>query len=205
MRCLVAVGLLWSAFGAHAGIVGREAGETAQAFALRVGPPGATLAHPAIETDAWHLDGKVLLAFYAVEVKDEASSTPRDVVDGVAWLPTGDAGRYRRVDIGRIEPEGAAPEIRSVFFANADRDPGPELVVIVGWEQRHYDVSGTLYGTLIYARQKTASGTGFTYLEPVSRKVSGGCECDFRDAPSEHSPFRTAAEVRRGLRSLGFK
>lgn len=186
-------------------VVDRHVGELADEFALRVGPPGATLAHPAVETDEWHLGGKVVLAFYGVDAHDQGSSANRDVVDGIAFMPTSVAGRYRRLAIGRIDQEGAGPEIKSIFFANADQNPDRELVVIVGWEQRHLDVSGTLYGTFIYARPRAASQNGFTFLEGTSRKVSGGCECDREGDRHETSAFKTAAEVRAGLRALGFR
>jgi hypothetical protein len=120
-------------------------------------------------------------------------------------MPTAVAGRYRQIPIGRIDEEGAGPDIKSIFFANADQNPDRELVVIVGWEQRHLDVSGTLYGTFIYARPREASQSRFAFLAETSRKVSGGCECDRDGGQHESSRFKTSAEVRAGLRLLGFR
>jgi len=190
---------------AKAEVVDRRAGELADEFALRVGPSGATLAHPSVETDEWHLGGKVVLAFYGVEVHDQSSSAKRDVIEGVAFMPTAAAGRYRRIAIGRIDEEGEGPDIKSIFFANADQNPDRELVVIVGWKQQHLDISGTLYGTFIYARPRAASQSSFTLLEETSRKVSGGCECDREGDQHESSDFKTAADVRAGLKALGFR
>lgn len=197
--------LMLATLAVKAQVVDRRPGEMADDFARRVGPPGATLAHPVLETDEWHLGTKVVIAFYAVNSNGKVSSQEPDVVDGIAFMPTAEVGRYRRVAIGRIDQEGAPPDIKSIFFANADHNAGRELVVIVGWEQRHRDVYGTLYGTYIYARPIAPSQDSFVFLEDTSRKVSGGCECDRTDEEHEISGFKTAADVRAGLRELGFR
>lgn len=124
---------------------------------------------------------------------------------GYAFLPVG-ANRYRRVVIGDVGHNGADPEIRSVFFANADANPGPELIVIAAWSSYHFDVSATFYETFVYARRPGPGGDGFVYLEEISRKVSGTCDCDYADDRTDMtSRFKTAAEVRAVLRGLGYR
>ena len=115
------------------------------------------------------------------------------------------SGRYRRVLIGHIEPEGGDPRIEAAFFANANEDPEKELVVIVSWEQVHYDAHGTLYGTMVYARPSAPQADSFRYLKEISEKVSGSCECEWRDGRKAKSRFKTAAEVKAALRKLGYR
>jgi hypothetical protein len=185
----------------------RAGGEPADSFAARLGPEGSELAHPVVETDVWRLGGKAVIAFYEYEVRPGPGQPDTQAlreITGYAFLPDS-APRYRRVLIGRLEHDGGDPEIRSVFLANADGNPGPELVVIVGRDLYNYFVAGTLYDTYVYARPSAAAADSFVHLGEVSGKVSGGCECDRRDAAHETSRFKTAAEVKAGLRRLGYR
>ena len=183
--------------------VKRLEGETAEAFVRRNAPVGSELARPAIETDAWGRT-RTVIAFYKVEAKAK-DGTPFSQVDGYMFVPkTPDL--YQRILINHFEPEGSAPEIRAVFFANADKDPARELVVICSWEQVHYDVHGTLYGTFIFDDVLGPTDrTQLRFLEGTSDKVSGGCDCDYRDGGKGTKKFRTAAQVKAGLRNLGYR
>jgi hypothetical protein len=205
MRVLVVLLLLLAcAMNARAETYERLNGESAEAFVRRVGPAESELAHPVIETDVWRRDGTVIVAFYRHRMVLESGEGSYDVVSGYAFIPE-PAGRYRRILVGHMEPEGGDPEIRSVFFANADKGREKELAVIVAWDQHHYDVDGTLYGTFIYAGPGDIDAGSFVYLEEISRKVSGACECGWRDGRHAISKFKTAAEVKARLRKLGYK
>ena len=182
----------------------RDGGESAESFAGRLGPQASELAHPVIETDVWKLGRKAVIAFYRLDIAPGESHGPVYEAIGYAFLPDS-AGRYRRVVIGWIPHEGAEPEIRSVFFANADADPGPELVVLATWRMHTYFVGGTYYGTLIFARPSAAGADRFLDLEALGQTVSGGCECEWRDGESRRARFKTAAEIRAGLRALGYR
>jgi hypothetical protein len=184
----------------------RDPAESADSFALRAGP-GGELVHPVITTDVWSPGDTALIAYYrqAANVPaPDSSASPIFESIGYAFLPDAAHG-YRRVEIGLIEHDGAEPEIQSVFFANADTMPGPELVVMATWRIYNYFVGGVIYGTHVYALRPGADGRRFVYLEDVSEKVSGTCDCDRRDEPDEMSRFKTAAEVRAGLRALGYR
>lgn len=184
----------------------RGPAESADSFALRAGP-GGELVHPVIATDVWSPGDTALIAFYrqAVNVPPaDSSASPIYESIGYAFLPDSVHG-YRRVEIGLIGHDGAEPEIQSVFFANADSISGPELVVMATWRIYNYFVGGVIYGTHVYALRPSADGRRFVYLEDVSEKVSGTCDCDRRDEPDETSRFKTAAEVRAGLRALGYR
>ena len=184
---------------AHAQEVRRSENESLESFARRNGPPQSELTHSVIETEAWGHQ-KSVLAFYETETKTY-DQTEHNIV-GYIFLPQ-DANTYQKILIGTFEPEGGDPQIESVFFANADRDKAKELIVICSWPQRHYDFSGTLYGTFVFDDLKSGS-TELKLLESVSRKVSGDCECEWTNGRKKTSRFKTAASVRAGLKKLGY-
>ena len=175
---------------------------------MRHGPPGEyELAHAVVETDVWPVGGKAVVAFYLhpMEPSIPRSSEP-DIreITGYAFLPESD-GRFRRVLLGVIGHNGGDPEIRSVFFANADADPEKELVVIAAWQVMNAVAGGTYYDTYVYARPSAARPGSFVYLKDVSEKVSGGCDCEWpEERRSRKARFKTAADVRAELRRLGY-
>lgn len=178
----------------------RAPGEPADSFVARqmLGPKPA---HPLIATDVWSPGDTVLIAYYLTRMHVRSGDHYHDAT-GFAFLPDS-PNRYRRVEIGVVGHNGGDPEIRSVFFANADANPGPELIVIAAWSSYHYDVSATFYETFVYARRP---GDSFVYLEDISRKVSGSCDCDYGDDRTDMtSRFKTAGEVRAALRELGYR
>ena len=175
--------------------------EPLESFARRNGPPQSELTHSVIETEAWGHKQSVL-AFYETESKTYGQ-TEHNII-GYIFLPQ-DANTYQKILIGTFEPEGGDPQIEAVFFANADRDKAKELIVICSWPQRHYDFSGTLYGTFVFDDlQSGARSTELKLLEGVSRRVSGDCECEWRNGKKRTSRFKTAASVRAGLKKLGY-
>ena len=184
------------------GALKRLADETAEKFARRTAPPGSETVHT-VETAAWGVK-KTVLAFYKVEAKT-ADGTAVTRVDGYLLMPDS-SGTYRKILIRNFEEEGDTPKIEAVFFANADRDRAPELVVIASYEVRHYDVSGRLSGTFIFDDVPPgANPAKLTYLEAVSEQVSGGCDCTYRDGKTMGTKkFQTAAAVRAGLKKRKF-
>lgn len=146
---------------------------------------------------------KTVIAFYESEFKISDQTYQR--VLGYIFLPQ-DSNTYQKILIESFEPEGGAPKIEAVFFANADRDKAKELIVICSWPQSHYDFSGTLYGTFVFDDLRTgANPTKLSFLESVSRRVSGDCECEWRNGKKRISRYKTPASVRAGLKKLGFK
>jgi hypothetical protein len=185
----------------------RSPGESADSFAARVAPDGSPLAHGIVTTAAWGGTAPTILAFYAQSWSAPGDREPSDVVIGYAYVPVGPPGRYRRVPIGRIESEGGAPIVRDVFLARADADTIADVVVLVERPVRHYDVHGTLYGTYVYRYAASATAgahdpAAFTWLERLSKRVSGSCTCEWRDGRRSRSRFTGAAEVRRELARL---
>jgi len=184
----------------------RRAGETREAFAERVKPPRSQVVHQVIEAEPWARGQRVVIAFYEQDVPGDPRSTQ---IAGHLFLPRG-ANAYDRILIHVFGPEGGNPEIASVFFANADADPEREIVVLCSWPVRHYEVSGTLHGTFVFDAPKAGSAAPrLTFMEELSGKLDGGCECARRDdsgrVTMQRAKFKTAAEVRAGLKKLGFQ
>lgn len=182
--------------------VRRLENETLEVFAKRNGPPQSELTHTVIETEAWNRP-RTVIAFYIVkvELKDGTHATQ---VDGYLFVPKS-TDTYEKILIKNFEEEGDTPTIEAVFFANADRDKAQELIVICSWLQRHYDVSGTLYGTFIFDDLRPgAHPAELSFLEGISERVSGDCECEWRDGRKKKSRYKTAASVKAGLKKLGF-
>ena len=192
--------LLLGAYTSSAEEVKRFENETVENFARRVGPPQSTLIHSVIETEAWGHQ-KTVLAFYETESKTSGQTERKTV--GYIFL-SHDANTYQKILIKTFEPEGGDPQIEAVFFANADKDRPKELIVICSWPQRHFDFSGILYGTFIFDDLRTGTSPAeLSFLEGVSRRVSGACECEWRNGKKKTSRYKTAKSVRAGLRRLG--
>ncbi len=200
MKLLLAF-FLWTPF-LLAQEVTRLENETPADFAKRNAPPRAELTHTVIETEAWGQQ-KSIIAFYLIKIKPK-DGTPSSQVDGYLFLPKS-TNTYQKILIYNFEEEGDTPHIEAVFFANADKDKAKELIVICSYLQRHFDVNGTLYRTFVFDDLLPgANPTQLTFLEDVSERVSGSCDCQWRDGKKKTSKYKTAASVKAGLRKLGF-
>jgi len=113
-------------------------------------------------------------------------------------------GRYRRLHVTTGEEEGGRASVAAIGFANADRDARRELIVILTWQVRHYDVAGTLYQVRIL--DDPAPGLDALVRLPAAERLfaAGGCDCDRRDGTRERYRFKTIASVRRALRRAGY-
>ncbi|ANH83129.1 hypothetical protein A8C56_21010 [Niabella ginsenosidivorans] len=184
----------------------RQENESIEQFADRIRPDSSTLIeHQIFETK--NFDPKnAILAFYQktiTETYQTGTYTDHDqynIILGYLYLPSTE-NNYRRILIDTIPPDGGDPEILSVFYVNADKDTDKELAVLCKYEQRHYDYGGAFYETFIYDFDKKSNR--FTYLEKLSDKLFG-CECGFRDGRNETAKYKTAKDVREGLRKMGY-
>lgn len=198
---LIAITTLFAGAPGYGQDIKRGDTETIDAFAARNAPLQSELVHTVIQTTAWDTPNSVI-AFYKRDVKE--GSTPETIVDGYLFLPRS-AGNYEKILIHHFEEEGDTARIEAVFFANADRDPAKELVVLCSWKQNHAIVKGTLYGTFVFDDVRAGSHPAeLTLLQGISDKVSGGCDCWFESGQKADKRFRTAAQVRAGLKRLGF-
>jgi len=176
----------------------RGVDESASAFAARLAPPGAELAHPVIEAKQWREAGAPILAFYEQDfVRRGMENAGAHFIHAVMYAPVG-AGAYEPLDIGVYEPEGGDPHIQSVFFSNVKGLPRPALFVLVSWDQVHATANGTYYATYAYALRDELSPAGIRPLEKLSAQLEGGCDCVV-EGKRTRAKFKNAAEIRAAL------
>jgi hypothetical protein len=182
--------------------VQRQVGETAEQFATRVKPDSSALTYKVVETK-WNAF-PVIVAFYdqTYKIKNDDQSYHRII--GTVFLQI-DTNGYGKTTFGTIDTEGGDPTIVTAFFANADTDMFTELIVIASWQQRHYEVNGTLYGTFIFDYELTSARLEWTLLNDISKKLNGGCECSWSDGTSKKAKFKTKADIKAELLRLGYK
>jgi hypothetical protein len=177
----------------------REDNETIESFVNRLKPLSVVLAHPIIETNTWDSSSKAIIALYGYGDTSEVISGFNKIV-GHLYFPIG-MNKYRDYNFGPIEEDGGYPEVLSVFFANADKDPQKELIVLCKYEQRHYDYSGTFYESFIFDNPDQQSS--LPLFEKLSERFYG-CECGWRTGKVEIAKFKTAKAVKAGFKQLGF-
>lgn len=129
---------------------------------------------------------------------------PRGEERELVALQQGPGGRYRRLHVTTGGWEGGRASVAAIGFANADRDAPRELIVILTWQIRHYDVGGTLYEVRIL--DDPAPGRDALVRLPAAERLftAGGCDCDRRDGTRERFRFKTIFLVRRALRRAGY-
>jgi hypothetical protein len=200
-QLLVTIVLLLAVPSAYASSITRLANETAESFAKRNGPLQTTLVHQVIETSAWGGKSKAIIAFYEQEF-EESGQTYRRIMSYI-YVPEANK-TYRKILIDTFESEGGDPEIESVFFANIGRGKQKKLIIICSWPQAHYDFHGKLYATFVYeAPRPYTKATKLKFEEGISKKLEGGCECEWRDGTRRTAKYKTAGEVKAALRTLG--
>ena len=170
----------------------RQANEDDQAFAHRA------LALPAttevdVTSAVWNGEETLFVDYLTDE------EYPERPLLALRRLPS---GGYANLTVTRGEQEGGEPSVAAIGFANADRDSAKELIVILTWWVKHYDVEGEFYEVRIFDDAKA----GQSALSPltVSRRFDGVCDCTWRDGSSKRAPFKTIASVKRELTRLGF-
>jgi len=198
--------LLWTAlsFG-QMQLIARNAEETAAQFAERQKPKNATLTHNVIEA-LWNGNSTIISLYdlpYKLSLENDPDQQTYHKIIGFVFSEL-DKNTYSKVTFGPIDTEGGSPSIETVFFANADNDKAKELLLIASWEQRHFEVNGTLYGTYVFDNETIEKSFDLKLLEEISKKLDGGCECTWSDGTSKKSRFKTAAAVKKELVKLGY-
>lgn len=179
--------------------VERGHGEQASALLARIGPAKSSLAHPPIETKVWDVADPAVLGFYvtAKEIDGEINHE----IDGIVLSPLG-GGKYEKITIDHYGVEGGDPKIETVFFSAVGTNPAKRLFIIVSWPVQHAGVSGTLYSTYVYEPPEKNGAKKLVYLEKLSDKLSGGCDCVRTDEPSTKAVFKNAAAIRAALAKM---
>lgn len=206
MRHIINITLLlfWTTY-SFGQLVQRNDNETTEQFAERHKPENSTLTHKVLETK-WNSLPVIISLYdqtYKLPIKNDPDQQTYHKIVGAVFVQS-DKHNYSKTTFGTIDTEGDNPSIETVFFANADTDTTKELIIIASWEQRHYDVSGTLYGTYIFDYELTST-IEWKFLEKISRKLDGGCECSWRDGTSKKVKYKTALNIKKELTRLGYK
>ena len=180
--------------------------ETAEQFATRVKPDHATLTHKVLAVQ-WN-STPVILAFYQQHFKfspvDDPDQANYTRIIATAFVQT-DSNHFNKLLIDTIDSDGGDPNIECVFFANADKDAAREIIIIASWQQQHYDVEGTLYSTYVYDNLQTTPLAKLILKKNISTRLSGGCDCEWRDGRKRKAPYQKAADVRIALKKMGYK
>ncbi len=107
--------------------------------------------------------------------------------------------------VGAWDEQGGPAEIKAIFFANADKDPAQELIVITTWPVQHADVNGALYEVRVYDDIASAQGDRLRPIPALNKHFGTGCDCDRPGATPDRYNFRTVSAVKSELRRLGFR
>jgi hypothetical protein len=192
--------LLFLVSASYASSVNRLPDESAESFVKRNGPPQARLVHQVIETSKWNGKSKAIIAFYE-QVFEESDQEYYRIISYI-FIPETDK-TYRKILVDIFEPEGGDPEIEAVFFANVGRAEPPKLIIICSWLQLHYDFRGKLYATFVYeAPCPSTNADKLKFEDNISKKLYGGCECEWRDGTRTTAKYKTANEVKAALRTI---
>lgn len=197
--------LFWTAI-LSAQTVERKGKETIQQFSERLKPKNSSVTHEVLETK-WNAHNVIIALYdqtYVLPVENDPEQQTNHKIIGSIYIQL-EKNTYRKTNFGTIDTEGGNPHIESVFFANADKDMTKELVIIASWEQRHYDFNGTLYGTFVFDYHLKSTKTDWKFLDKISSKLDGGCDCYERDGTNRKARFKTAGAVRKELARLGYK
>lgn len=191
--------------------VRRLSNESKVAFAKRIGPDSTEMDTNVIETTVWDSTKTVLIVFYyrtikkATQEKTYVDHYEEHFLIGYMYIPAENKDLYYPVLIDSIADEGGIAELSSVFFAHAHFDGSKAIAVLVTYNQIHYDYDGTIYETLIYdAPSLTSPPERLNYLQQLSEKFFG-CDCGYRDGREEKAKYKTAGDVKKELKRLGYK
>jgi hypothetical protein len=172
-----AVLILGSSAGAQE-VIKRKPGESLQVFAKRIIPPKTDLVHTVIEGKFGGFANAVVLFF---------DNTDKLSAGFTGWVLALNAdGSYKKYILPAIEaiPGQFEFSINSVFFANADKDPQLELIVL--YEQyRNGTGEDPFHAAFVYHWD----GNAFVSLRNVEPKLN---------------KLTTAKAVRMKLKALGY-
>ena len=183
--------------------------ETVEQFVTRLKPDSTEIAHKIIETSSWVKRKKIIIAFYTKPVvhiySDPADTLRTQSTIGIIYIEK-EKRQYQKILIDTFK-EGS--DIESLFFANADKDSDLELCVLLSYRPDLYSCKcdGVYYSTQIYDKPNLIMKLDtLKNLPEISRKLEGGFQGVARwDTEEEEAKFKTAAEVKKELKRLGYK
>lgn len=181
--------------------------ETAEDIAEKFKPKNSEITHKVIETDVWEMK-KSIIVFYETQYTDSISTSEkyeRQYVD--AYLLIFKNNIWNKILIHRFEDDNVFTLIQSVFFANADNDKEKELIILTTCSHRlQYLYDGTEYSTWVFdnfSMKKIPKEMSF--LDEISNKLYGGFEGYLDDNENSKAKLKNANDIKKELKSLGFK
>ena len=158
--------------------VARLPREAAADFAARLLPANSELAHTVIEGAFGPGAGNIVVLYRA---RDSVNTN----YSGWVLAPAGPS-KYRKYELPAMTeiPGQFEITVTAVMFANADKDPARELLVLYAY---HRNGSQSDDSNAVYAYHWT--GHGFEALTGIDRSLAG---------------LKNAASVRRKLKTLGY-
>jgi hypothetical protein len=170
--------------------------ESTVAMVERLAPTNTVVKHPPFALSKWGGIYTAIVAFYE-ELPANDDLTGSTTIQAVVYL--GDAqNHFNKVVFDVYGAEGGNPKIESVFLAKGKQHK-QALVVMVSWDVNHAGVHGTLYKTFIYERPISANVENLLFMETLSHKLSGGCDCDYGNGSTQIVHYKTAKQVAKAL------
>ncbi|MGB4812551.1 MAG: hypothetical protein WBP13_08755 [Methylophilaceae bacterium] len=190
-------GCLFSQF-AQAETIVKEQSESYVSFATRATPANTNITHKPLTFSNWINPLPTIVAFYE-KIPSKDDLTYETSIEAVAYIATSQTD-YNRVTIDTYGSAGGNPRIESVFLSKNKKPSKRKLVVIVSWDVNHAGVHGDLYETYIYEPPSNSASQKFSYLEALSKKLSGGCDCQYDNGTVKTAKFKTAKAVLNALK-----
>ena len=187
-------------------VVKKGDNESVDQFVNHFRPGNSKPATNVLETN-WN-NKPVLITFFDQEFKLSLEADPSQQnyhqLIGLIFFKTGN-DNYIKYLIDTIRSEGGDPKIENILFANADKGRNKELIILVSWPQVHSDVSGILYGTYVYDDWKIEGKNKLRFLKKISSKLSGGCDCEYKDGNITKAKFKNKASILLELKKIGYR
>ncbi|MNJ82864.1 hypothetical protein D3C87_02760 [compost metagenome] len=174
-------------------------------IAERFKSENAVIVHSVIQTSLWGKENSVIVFYESRYTEEGQYPHEYQYIDAYLLIPN-EKNDYKKVLISRFEDDNVDTEIQSVFFANADSDSKKELIILsTCFHSLEYLYDGTEYTTSVFDDFDTAKPPKkMTYLSKVSAQLDGGFEGFLEDNPDSKAQFKTAAEIKKELKKLGY-
>lgn len=179
--------------------------EDPRKVAERFKPEDAVIVHSVIQTSVWGKENCIFVFYESRYTEDDQYQSERQYVDAYLLVPD-EKNAYKKVLINRFQDDNVDTEIQSVFFANTDSDSQKELIILSTCVHRlQYLYEGTEYSTSVFDDFDTAKPPKkMTYLPKISSQLNGGFEGFLEENPDSKAAFKTAADVKKELKRLGY-
>lgn len=174
-------------------------------IAERFKPENAVIVHSVIQTSLWGKENSVIVFYESRYTEEGQYPHEYQYIDAYLLIPN-EKNDYEKVLISRFEDDNVDTEIQSVFFTNADSDSKKELIILSTCAHRlEYLYDGTEYTTSVFDDfDASRPPKKMTYLSKVSAQLAGGFEGFLEDNPDSKAQFKTAAEIKKELKRLGY-